>query len=120
MTPEELASLNDLPPPPHPSLRAVTGAEAERFAVILARAFEATVACNPHRACFTTIRKHLIDHREDPEDEATVAACEASGALWECLWWSSSCGHFDFIAPTWPALVRKVIAADADLVAVAP
>lgn len=104
----------------YPSLRVITGAEAERFAAILARAFEATVACNPHRSNFATIRSHLIEHRAEPEDEALVAACEASGQVWECAWWSSSCGHFDFIAPTWPALVRKVIAADADLVAVAP
>lgn len=113
-------TLNDLPLPPHPSLRAITGAEAEQFAAILARAFEASVACNPHRSNFATIRAHLVEHRAEPEDATLVAACEASGQVWNCTWWSSSCGSFDFIAPTWPALVRKVIAADADLVAVAP
>lgn len=120
MTPEELASLDDLPIPPHPSLRTITSTEAERFAAILSRSFEATVECNPHRSCFATIRAHLVEHRAEPEDEALAAACEASGQVWECTWWSSSCGHFDFIAPSWPALVRKVIAADADLVAVVP
>lgn len=89
----------------------ITPDEARKFGAILARAFSANVECNPHKSGFCTIREHLHDHRSDPEDEAIIAACEATGEVWECAWWSSSCGHFDIIAPSWPALVREVIEA---------
>jgi len=88
----------------------ITAEEASKFANILKRSFGAEVAFNGHLSHFETIREWLTGPPGRYE-EADVAACEASGEVWTCDWWSSSCGHHAFISPSWVSLVREVVAA---------
>ncbi len=92
--------------------------EIQEFWRLLALAYRATVDVNHHRSAGLSVRDLLTTLAEASSNdvpEALIAECEASGELWEVAWWSSSCGHFDFAAGSWTALVRRVLAARSEL-----
>lgn len=89
----------------------LTSVDYRQFAAILARAWSSQVNANPHNDDFKSIREWLTDEAETNEQcgPEMIAACEASGEIWQLIWWSSSCGHFGFVAPSYDDLVRQVL-----------
>lgn len=80
------------------------------FGRIMGNAFESGVSVNAHYQNYTTIRIELTEHRSEPEDEADILECESTGQIWEAHWYANSVGSYSWVAGSFEALVRKVLA----------
>ncbi len=87
--------------------------ENAEFARIMAVAFNCELSYDDHNVNFVSIRIHLTEHRSIPESEVVIVECEASGHVWSFTWYANSVGSFQWIAGTYPGLVRKVLASAA-------
>jgi hypothetical protein len=67
-----------------------------------------SVYCQPHRDEYQTIREYLIPAGCD---EATIAACEATGQVWRLFWYRDSpIAHYWVVASCWADFEREVLA----------
>jgi len=79
------------------------------FGRIMGNAFQSGVRVNEHQSSYTTIRVRLTEHRSEPENEADIRECEATGQIWEAYWFAGSTRSYSWVAGSFEALVRKVL-----------
>jgi len=80
------------------------------FGRIMGNAFESGVRVNDHQSSYATIRTRLTEKRSEPESEADILECEETGQIWEAYWYANSVGSYSWVAGSFEALVRKVLA----------
>ena len=91
----------------------LTQEQHSTFAQILGRAWYSELVANPQCVDFETIASYLAD-QADTDGGSTARAAIESGAnawteLWELDFWTSSCGHYSFLASCFDDLVLQVL-----------